>query len=109
MADPNRLAMAGWSYGGILSNYTIATDTRFKAAVSGAGSSLQFSMYGSDQYIRQYETELGTPWKNPKKWMDLADPFLHVITNQTPNMFIATKAYLNLPMYCSHQIYHVFK
>ena len=55
IADPNRLGIAGWSYGGILTNYTIATDKRFKAGVSGAGSSLMMSVYGSDQYIAQYE------------------------------------------------------
>ena len=54
IADPNRLGIAGWSYGGILTNYTIATDKRFKAGVSGAGSSLMMSVYGSDQYISQY-------------------------------------------------------
>ncbi len=54
VADPNRLGIGGWSYGGISTNYTIATDQRFKAAVSGAGSSMQFSMYGHDQYIIQY-------------------------------------------------------
>ena len=53
IADPERLGIGGWSYGGISTNYTIATDTRFKAAVSGAGSSMQSSMYGMDQYILQ--------------------------------------------------------
>ena len=51
VADPERLGIGGWSYGGILTDYTIATDARFKAAVSGAGSALQLTMYGSDQYI----------------------------------------------------------
>ena len=37
IADPARLGIGGWSYGGILTDYTIATDSRFKAAVSGAG------------------------------------------------------------------------
>ena len=46
VADPDRLGIGGWSYGGILTNYTIATDPRFKAAASGAGSSLQMTMYG---------------------------------------------------------------
>jgi dipeptidyl aminopeptidase/acylaminoacyl peptidase len=45
------LGIGGWSYGGILTDYTIASDTRFKAAASGAGSALQLSVYGSDQYI----------------------------------------------------------
>ena len=47
IADSTQLAIAGWSYGGILTNYTIATDKRFKAAVSGAGSSLMLSFYGT--------------------------------------------------------------
>ena len=109
IADPNRLAIAGWSYGGILSNYTIATDTRFKAAVSGAGSSLQFSMYGSDQYIRQYETELGSPWKNPKKWLDLSYPFFKVNTIKTPTMFMASEDDFNVPVIGAEQMYQAFK
>lgn len=109
VADPQRMAIAGWSYGGILTNYTIATDTRFKAAVSGAGSSLQFSMYGSDQYIRQYETELGAPWKNPKKWMDLSYPFFRVNTIKTPTMFMASEDDFNVPVIGAEQMYQAFK
>jgi len=51
LADPDHLGIGGWSYGGILTNYTIASDTRFKAAASGAGSSLQTTMYGIDQTL----------------------------------------------------------
>ena len=36
IADPNRLVVGGWSYGGMSTNYLIATTTRFKAAASGA-------------------------------------------------------------------------
>jgi dipeptidyl aminopeptidase/acylaminoacyl peptidase len=109
VADPNRLAIAGWSYGGILTNYTIATDTRFKAAVSGAGSSLQFSMYGSDQYIRQYEEELGKPWKNTKKWMDLSYPFFKVESIKTPTLFMASEDDFNVPVIGAEQMYQAFK
>jgi dipeptidyl aminopeptidase/acylaminoacyl peptidase len=49
IADPQRLGVGGWSYGGILTDFTIATDSRFQAAISGAGSANQLSMYGSDQ------------------------------------------------------------
>ena len=109
IADPTRMAIAGWSYGGILTNYTIATDTRFKAAVSGAGSSLQFSMYGSDQYIRQYEEELGKPWKNPKKWMDLSYPFFKVESIKTPTLFMASEDDFNVPVIGAEQMYQAFK
>jgi dipeptidyl aminopeptidase/acylaminoacyl peptidase len=60
--DADRLGIGGWSYGGILTDYTIATDGRFKAATSGAGSALQLTMYGVDEYITQYENEIGPPW-----------------------------------------------
>jgi dipeptidyl aminopeptidase/acylaminoacyl peptidase len=109
IADPSRLAIAGWSYGGILTNYTIATDTRFKAAVSGAGSSLQFSMYGSDQYIRQYEEELGKPWKNPGKWMNLSYPFFRVESIRTPTLFMASEDDFNVPVIGAEQMYQAFK
>ena len=65
IADPDRLGIGGWSYGGILTNYTIASDARFKAAVSGAGSSLQSSMYGLDQYIVQWDAEVGPAVEGP--------------------------------------------
>ena len=38
LADPDRFGIGGWSYGGMNTNYAIATDTRFAPAVSGAGS-----------------------------------------------------------------------
>ncbi len=44
IADSARLGIGGWSYGGILTDYTIASDGRFRAAISGAGSANQISM-----------------------------------------------------------------
>lgn len=109
IVDENKLGIGGWSYGGILTNYTIATDTRFKAAVSGAGSSFQFSLYGSDQYINQYEEELGKPWKNPKKWMDLSYPFFKVEQIKTPTLFMASEDDFNVPVIGAEQMYQAFK
>ena len=65
VADPDRLGVGGWSYGGILTDYMIASDPRFKAATSGAGTAFTVSFYGTDQYIIQYDNEIGPPW-NPK-------------------------------------------
>jgi dipeptidyl aminopeptidase/acylaminoacyl peptidase len=47
VVDSNRMGIGGWSYGGILTDYVTATDSRFKAAASGAGSALQITMYGN--------------------------------------------------------------
>lgn len=107
--DPNRLGIGGWSYGGILTDYTIATTTRFKAATSGAGSALQTSMYGTDQYIYQYENELGAPWKNPKLWEKLSYPFYHADRISTPTMFLGGEKDFNVPISGSEQMYQALK
>ncbi len=109
IADENKMAIAGWSYGGILTNYTIATDKRFKAAVSGAGSSLMLSFYGTDQYISQYEPELGKPWENIQKWLDVSYPFFKVKEIKTPTLFMASQADFNVPVVGAEQMYQAFK
>lgn len=109
IADPERLGIGGWSYGGILTNYTIATTTRFKAGTSGAGSSLQMSMYGSDQYTYQYDTELGPPWKNPKAWEKVSYPFLHADRIRTPTLFLGGEKDFNVPIAGSEQMYQALK
>jgi dipeptidyl aminopeptidase/acylaminoacyl peptidase len=109
IADPNRLGIGGWSYGGILTNYTIASDPRFKGAVSGAGSSLQLTMYGTDQYIVQYETEMGQPWKTMDRWMKVSYPFFKVDQIKTPTMFMAGEKDFNVPAIGSEQMYQALK
>ena len=109
IADPARLGIGGWSYGGILTNYTIATDTRFKAAISGAGSSLQISMYGSDQYIEQYELEVGKPWKTKDVWMKISYPFFEVEKIKTPTLFLGGEKDFNVPIIGGEQMYQALK
>ncbi|GAB3563423.1 S9 family peptidase [Spirosoma luteolum] len=108
-ADPARLGIGGWSYGGILTNYVIASDTRFKAAASGAGSSLQLTMYGSDQYVNQYENELGLPWKNLDKWLKVSYPFLKADRIKTPTLFMASEKDFNVPVAGSEQMYQALQ
>lgn len=109
VADPNRLGLGGWSYGGILTNYIIATDTRFQAAVSGASSSLFLSMYGTDQYIKQYERELGPPWKNKDLWIKLSYPFFQADKIKTPTLFLGGTRDFNVPIAGVEQMYQALK
>ncbi len=109
VADPDRLGIGGWSYGGILTDYTIATTTRFKAATSGAGSALQTTMYGTDQYIYQYANELGDPWKNPKLWEKLSYPFWHADRIKTPTLFLGGEKDSNVPVTGGEQMYMALK
>jgi dipeptidyl aminopeptidase/acylaminoacyl peptidase len=109
VADPNRLGIGGWSYGGISTNYTIATDTRFKAAISGAGSSMQFTMYGMDQYIVQYDQEMGPPWKAKDKWMKVSYPFFNADRIKTPTLFLGGEKDFNVPIAGGEQMYQALK
>jgi dipeptidyl aminopeptidase/acylaminoacyl peptidase len=109
IADPERLGVGGWSYGGILTDAVIATDPRFKAAVSGAGSALQLSMYGHDQYIGQYELELGQPWKTPDAWMKVSWPFFRADRIRTPTLFLCGEKDFNVPITGSEQMYQALK
>lgn len=109
IADPNKLGIGGWSYGGILTNYTIATDTRFKAASSGAGSAIVPALYGTDQYILQYNNELGQPWNNMDKYMSLSYPFFKADRIKTPTQFMGGENDFNVPIAGSEQMYQALK
>jgi dipeptidyl aminopeptidase/acylaminoacyl peptidase len=109
IADPKRLGVGGWSYGGMLTNYTIASDPRFKAATSGASISNILAGYGTDQYIRDYEMELGKPWEHLDVWMKNSYPFYHVDKIVTPTLFLAGDKDFNVPLLNSEQMYQALK
>jgi len=111
VADPDRLGVGGWSYGGILTDYLIATDNRFKAATSGAGTAFTIAFYGTDQYIIQYDHEIGPPW-NPKAWdtyVKVSYPFLHADRIQTPTLFLGGERDFNVPIQGSQQMYQALR
>jgi dipeptidyl aminopeptidase/acylaminoacyl peptidase len=109
VADPDRLGIGGWSYGGILTDFTIASDTRFKAAISGAGAANEISMFGVDQYIVQYNNELGPPWKNPDLWMKVSYPFFKADRIHTPTLFMGGQSDFNVPIVGSEQMYQALR
>ncbi len=109
IADPARLGVGGWSYGSILTNYVIASDTRFKAATSGAGMSNMLGGYGVDQYMREWETELGLPWRNTDLWVRLSYPFLHADRIHTPTLFLCGADDFNVPLPATEQMYQALR
>jgi dipeptidyl aminopeptidase/acylaminoacyl peptidase len=109
IADPDRLGVGGWSYGGILTNEVIARDRRFKAATSGAGQGNALAGYGTDQYVREYEAELGTPWGNRDAWLRVSYPFFHADRIVTPTLFLCGDQDWNVPLLNSEQMYQALK
>ena len=107
--DENKLGLGGWSYGGMLTNYVIAKDQRFKAATSGAGIANILSGFGDDQYIREYIAEMGTPWDNTETWLRVSHPFLNANKIVTPTLFLVGEKDYNVPLIGSEQMYQALK
>ena len=108
LADPDKLAVGGWSYGGISTDFIIGQTQRFKAAISGAGEALNTSFYGHDEYQRDYITELGTPWDNHALW-DKLSPFYRVTNITTPTLFMGGDIDWNVPILGGEQMYQALK
>jgi dipeptidyl aminopeptidase/acylaminoacyl peptidase len=108
IADPDKLAVGGWSYGGISTDFIIAQTTRFKAAISGAGVANVITTYGHDQYQRDYKTELGNPWENLNVWMRVS-PFFRVQNITTPTLFMGGNIDWNVPVIGGEQMYQALK
>ena len=111
IADPNRLGVGGWSYGCILTDYMIASDPRLKAATCGAGTGFTVALYGVDEYIIQYDNEIGPPW-NPKSWatyQKISYPFLHANRIKTPTIYFSGDKDANVPMIGNEEMYEALR
>jgi dipeptidyl aminopeptidase/acylaminoacyl peptidase len=108
IADADKLGVGGWSYGGISTDFIITQTTRFKAAISGAGAAEFSSLYGHDQYQKDYETELGFPWENQAAWAKVS-PFRNVAKVTTPTLFMGGNIDWNVPILGGEQMYQALK
>ncbi len=104
IADPDRLAITGHSYGGYAVYSIISQTTRFKAAMAHAGASDLFSNYGqfftenryngSDTYAYWFQWAESTqgalgapPWEDPDRYIRNS-PLAYVARVQTPILIV---------------------
>jgi len=88
IADPNQLAVRGWSYGGILTGWIVTQTDRFKAASAGAMVSDWTSEYamGFNHDVRRWYIG-GTPWENPEGYRRQSS-YTHIARVKTPTIVI---------------------
>jgi len=108
IADPDKLGVGGWSYGGMSTDFIIAQTARFKGAISGASIALLPSGFGHDQYQKDYFSELGYPWENRATWEKIS-PFYRVKNITTPTLFMGGDIDWNVPIIGSEQMYQALK
>ncbi|MGB2678861.1 MAG: S9 family peptidase [Candidatus Acidiferrum sp.] len=108
IADPDKLGVGGHSYGGISTDFIIAQTTRFKAAISNAGAAEMTSLWGHDEYEKEYVLELGYPWENRAVW-DRVAPFYKLKNITTPTLFMGGNIDWNVPIVGGEQMYESLK
>ena len=89
IADPNRLGIGGWSYGGYIAAWAVTQTTRFKASVSGAPMTDLVMEYGTeDAEINAGDTwALGTPYENLPLFIERS-PVTHIKKVKTPTLLL---------------------
>jgi dipeptidyl aminopeptidase/acylaminoacyl peptidase len=84
-ADPEKLAISGWSNGGYLTNCVITHTTRFKAASSGAGVLDMMMQWGAEDtpgHVINYMK--GLPWEKQDAYLKASPSWnLNKITTPT--------------------------
>jgi dipeptidyl aminopeptidase/acylaminoacyl peptidase len=108
IADPNRLAIGGWSYGGYMSEWAITQTNVFKAAVSGAGLSDLISEFGTEEGPAYDEWFFGVPWENPTGFLN-SSPFVHFKDARTPTLILQGDADTTDPLGQSQELYRGLK
>jgi dipeptidyl aminopeptidase/acylaminoacyl peptidase/CubicO group peptidase (beta-lactamase class C family) len=89
IADPARLAVTGYSYGGYMTCYLTGHDDRFAAAVAGGIVSDLTSMAGSAEdghFLAAYEFG-GPPWADPDRYAAMS-PLTRVDQVHTPTLIL---------------------
>jgi dipeptidyl aminopeptidase/acylaminoacyl peptidase len=62
-----------------------------------------------DEYILQYENEIGTPWTHLDRYIKLSYPFLHPERIKTPTLFMGGDKDFNVPLVAGEQMYQALR
>ncbi|HZS07526.1 MAG TPA: S9 family peptidase [Blastocatellia bacterium] len=109
--DDKRLGVAGYSYGGFMTNWVITQTPRFAAAITGAGVSNWVSDYGTADIPRTKESEFyGSPWEpESRELLMKQSPITYAARVRTPTLFVHGEADLRVPIEQAEQMYLALK
>jgi dipeptidyl aminopeptidase/acylaminoacyl peptidase len=108
IADSNRLGIAGWSYGGYMSEWAITQTNEFKGAVSGAGMANLISEFGTERGPAYDEWFWGVPYEKPEGFLNHS-PFLFLKKAKTPTLILQGENDTVDPMGQSEELYRGLK
>lgn len=109
IADPAKLAVMGWSYGGYMTAWTVTQTNRFKAAAVGAGITNTVSMYGTQDIPRVFEDYFGSkPWEDPATYSK-SSPMQFVKNVKTPTLILHGENDPRVPPGQAQEFYRALK
>jgi dipeptidyl aminopeptidase/acylaminoacyl peptidase len=99
LADPARLFLYGWSYGGYLANWAITHTDRFRAAASGAGvADLRMQYVLSDARRWRFDYFTGSPFAGHQDLYARESPITYVRSAKVPTLFLHGEADVRVPL-----------
>lgn len=105
IADPNHLAVGGWSFGGYMTAWIISQTNRFKAAVEGDGNTDFISFSGTSDIPDYYAEYLGNNfWDDDQLYLQSA-PISHVKNITTPLLIIGGENDIRVPTTQGYELY----
>jgi dipeptidyl aminopeptidase/acylaminoacyl peptidase len=108
IADPDRLGIGGWSYGGYMAEWAITQTKVFKAAVSGAGMANLISEFGTEDHPAGDEWFYGVPWEKPEGFLN-SSPFVYLKNAKTPTLVLQGESDTVDPLGQSQELYRGLK
>jgi dipeptidyl aminopeptidase/acylaminoacyl peptidase len=109
VADPDRLGVMGWSYGGFMTSWIVTQTKRFKAASAGAAVTNLFSFTGTADipgFIPDYFK--GEFWDAFEGWR-AHSPVLNAKGATTPTLIQHGEADLRVPVSQGYEFYNALK
>jgi len=108
IADPERLGIGGWSYGGYMAAWAVTQTTRFRASVSGAPVIDLASEFGTENGSQYDEWFYGTPYEKLEGFTR-SSPITFVKNVRTPTLLLQGEADETDPIGQSQQFYRGLK
>jgi len=108
IADPNKLGIGGWSYGGYMAAWAITQTNRFKAAVSGAGMSDLATEFGTEDGPAYDEWFYGLPYEKPEGFAR-SSPMTFIKNARTPTLILHGENDRTDPIGQSQMLYRALK
>jgi dipeptidyl aminopeptidase/acylaminoacyl peptidase len=109
VADPDRLGVMGWSYGGFMTSWIVTHTKRFKAASAGAPVTNLQSFTGTADIPAFIPDYFGAQWWDATELYLKHSPVFNVKGVSTPTMIQHGEADVRVPISQGYEFYHALK